>query len=121
MPLVPIGRMDRRVILKRRTVTRDAMGGILEAWTTIATVWGRRMDTTGREYIAAGHENAERSTRFTIRWRSDVNPSWRLECEGLDYDIVSMTEIGRRQWLEMVATVADAGTEIDPEDEGGSP
>ena len=46
-----------------------------------------------------------------IRWRGDINLSWRIIYGGRDYDIVSMAEMERRRWLEIMAKAAELSDE----------
>lgn len=46
------------------------------------------------------------TTRFVIRWSktvTDFNTKDRLVCEGLEYGVVGVKELGRRQYLEITA------------------
>lgn len=101
-------KMDRRVTLLTYAPTRDAAGGVVEAWTDGAEVWAERRDQPGREVLAAGQINAATSALFFIRYRSDIGAKDRLRCEGLEYDIVSLKEIGRRDGVEIAATARRA-------------
>ncbi len=102
-------RMDRRVVLLKYAPTRDAIGGVIEAWTESDTVFAEKQDQTGREFLAAGQINAAMTTRFWLRWRPDVTPADRLRLLGgrgaidQEYDIQAVREVGRRDGLEITA------------------
>lgn len=113
MSLVPAGRRDRRITIRRKTLTRDAIGGVVETWDNLCVVWAQKMDVSGREFIAAGQVNPEITTRFRIRWRNDITKAMRVLYDGVDYDIVHIAEMGRRQFLEMIATASDRGVAVD--------
>lgn len=113
MALVRIGRMDRQITLRQRVVTRGAAGSVVESWQNVATVWAEKLDMAGREFMAAQQSNAEISTKFRIRYYADITPEWRISHDGKDYDIISIAELGRRQWQEIMAS-AVASEEIDP-------
>lgn len=98
------GSLDRRVTIQARTLTSDAQGQQIETWSDVATVWGRRLDLRGREFIAAETKQGEATCTFEVRYRSDVTVLNRLVCEGRTYDIVHVAEIGRRQALQIVAS-----------------
>ncbi len=100
---VRIGRMDRKITIRKRIITRDSIGGAVETWQNVATVPAEKLDIAGREFIAAQQVNAEITTKFRIRYRSDIRPVWRISYDGRDYDIVSVAELGRRKWLEIMA------------------
>ena len=98
------GRMDRRVTIQERTLTRNAYGEQVETWANVATVWGEKADLKGREFLAAAQLSADISTRFRLRYRAGVTVQHRLVCEELTYNIIQVAEIGRRAGLELFAT-----------------
>jgi SPP1 family predicted phage head-tail adaptor len=100
-----IGKLDRRVTLMTVTRTKDTnTGEEVESFTAGVTVWGQKLDITGKEFFSAGQINAEVNTKFIIRHRSDVTPDMKLRCESVDYDIMHPPiELGRHQWLQILA------------------
>jgi SPP1 family predicted phage head-tail adaptor len=104
---VEAGLLDRRVILWRATVTKDAFNADVVTWVQIATVWGSRKDVRDSERFRAAEVNAQLTARFVIRWSSDVadlNAEDQLESEGRRYAISAVKEIGRREGLEITAS-----------------
>ena len=97
------GKIHRRITLKRYESTTDSVGGITESFVTVATIWAEKLDIRGRDFFAANQVNSDITTKFRIRYRPDVNPSWRIVYEGKDYDLTSVAEIGRREGLEIMA------------------
>lgn len=100
------GRLDRQVELRHRVLTRNGTTGEeVETWpSAYATVWAGKRDIRGREFFAAQQVNSEVSTVWQIRYRDDVLMTDRLVIDGLDYNVVSIGEIGRREGLEIMAT-----------------
>lgn len=101
------GELDRRVELRHLVRGIQDNNGQYAPTTYVAykTVWGKKEEVTGREYFAAQAKQAELTVRFTIRYRSDVLMTDRLTCEGRDYDILSMSEVGRREDLLLFTRV----------------
>lgn len=95
--------MDRRIDLAHRTLaTPNVQGERIASWgTPYASVWAQKIEVSAREYFSAGAMLAEMTTRFRIRWRADVVPTDRVIFEGDAYNIRDMTEIGRREGLEL--------------------
>jgi SPP1 family predicted phage head-tail adaptor len=100
------GSLDRRIDLQRRSLTLNAQHENIESFATYATVWASKEDqgSRGREFFAAQQVQAELSTKFVIRHRSDVLLIDRIVCEGITYDVKSVAEIGRRKGLAILAT-----------------
>ncbi len=97
------GRLDRTITIRSITETPDGFGGITRTETVLGTVPAEKTDLTGREYFAAAQVNAEITTRFTIRYGLTVTPLHRITCDGRDYDILHVAEIGRREGLQIMA------------------
>ena len=103
------GRMDRRASLYHRVLTQNSHGEQVPSYpTAYVTVWAEKLDQRAREYFAAQGTQAEATTRFRIRWRDDVVMTDRLVLDGVNYDIVQISEIGRHEGLELFATSAPA-------------
>ena len=99
-----IGRLNRRIVIQEKTVTRDAYGGESISWTDVATVWAAVLPIRGREYVAIREAGAELTTRFVIRHRDGVTPAMRIAYGGGYYNIESVidSEDGHR-FLELMA------------------
>jgi SPP1 family predicted phage head-tail adaptor len=103
------GKLDRRITIQRATETRDGFNNVTLTWpgTVIATVWASKEDVRDSERFSSQEVGAEITTRFQIRWSSDVenvNPKDRVVYDGRPYDIVAVKEIGRREGLEITAS-----------------
>jgi SPP1 family predicted phage head-tail adaptor len=102
------GELDRRVEIRHKTTTRDAVGEAVETWTTTATVSAKRKPMGGQEQFVNAMRVAEADARFYLRWRTDIAPATtQLRCEGKDYDVLAVDEIERRQWLEVIAQIVE--------------
>lgn len=83
------GRLRHRVTIQQQTVTRDAYGGEVVTWGTLAEVWALCLPLTGRErYIsAASQQLSDLSYGVRIRHRTDVNPKMRVAWDAKLLDI----------------------------------
>lgn len=96
------GRLRHRLQLQRAVEARNGYGEVIQAWSTAATVWGSAEPLQGREYQLAKQTQAETMMRFRIRYRTDVRPSWRVVCDGRNYDIVDAQPDERRVELHLM-------------------
>lgn len=96
--------MDRRVTLQSRTLTTNAYGEQVVSYTDLDTVWAEKWDLRGREYFAAQQVNADVTTRWRVRWRSDVSVLDRVLYDSVAYDINQVVEMGRQDGLELLTT-----------------
>lgn len=111
------GPLDRRITIERFTESRNEWNEPVFTWLPLTTVWANSRDASAGESYRAQSVSAEITTRFTIRYSSqvaDVNPKDRIVYEGRLYNITAVREAkdGRRVALEIDA-VARADTEPD--------
>lgn len=99
-----LGRLNRRITIQQKSVSRDAYGGESITWTDVATVWAAVLPIRGREYVAIRAAGAELTTRFVIRHRDGVTPAMRVSHGGGYYNIEEVidSEDGHR-FLELMA------------------
>jgi SPP1 family predicted phage head-tail adaptor len=96
----PTAQLDRKCEVLRATTTRDAAGGRVETYSTIATPWCHRTDTGGGETRSFGALHSETTSVFEMRWSSSLMPLTakdRIRQEGRTWDVLVVREIGRRQ------------------------
>lgn len=90
----------------------DARGHGATTFVDVATVWAAPEPLRGREFFAAGQQQAAAEVRFRIRWRTDVLASWRVVWRGTAYALVAppIDTLGLRLQLELMAAhVAGSG------------
>jgi SPP1 family predicted phage head-tail adaptor len=105
--VIGAGMLDRRVQFRRATLV-DEGSGMAEQWADHGSPrWASRTDISDGERWRAGEVQAHVTTRFVIRWSAfsaGLTAKDRLVCEGLEYDISGIKEIGsRRTFLEITA------------------
>ena len=96
-----IGRLDQRLTLEERTLSRSASGEATAVWTEVDTVWARIERLRAREFTGAGSTDSDITHRVTIRYRSDVTRIHRLLDQGIIHDIRSMQSSRGRFWILM--------------------
>lgn len=95
--------LDLRIVLQSRTPTRDAVGGKVESWAEVATVWAMRRVDNGRRYYAADQESTEETVTWRIRYRTGLAAFMRVTHGSDVFEIVQKpVELGRRAYLELV-------------------
>ena len=95
--------MDRRATLQTRVLSRNTQGEEVVTYSDLAEVWAEKWDLKGREWFSAQQLNADVTTKFRIRYRSDVTVLHRIVCDGIYYDIQHVAEVGREGGLEIMA------------------
>lgn len=112
------GKLDRRVAIERFAVVgRNAFNEDVEDWTTLATAWAQRKDSSDLskvEYLGAEQVSAFLMSRFVVRSSTimkTVTPVDRLNYDGHLWNIkgVKETAEGRNRFIEITAVRANNG------------
>ena len=93
------GEMRTEIILETRANTEDAGGFDKPAYTAVETVWAKWVNAHGSEVWEAESAGVRESATATIRYRSDVNPTWAVRKGTARYEIVSLDDIQERHEL----------------------
>lgn len=109
------GVRDRQIVIQQLTPSVGASKFPVETWTTLCTVYASRYDQGGTERFIAAQLSTPATTRWEMSYRSDMDPDTvpvsktrRLVYRGSTYDILSASEIGRREGIELI-TLSKAG------------
>jgi len=101
-----IGRMDREVTIQRLSLTPTAYGDNTQTWATLATVWAavNYPVTHSGEAITDGLNISAQRVEFTVRAQFDSAPTVkdRVLYGSSVYDIVSISELGRNDYLKLI-------------------
>lgn len=92
------GRLDRRITIEQKTVTRDDFGAEIIAWATFAEVWAEIRDVNSVEKVIDQLRTMTRLTMVTTRYVPGVTTDMRVRVneDGRVLAITSLAQIGRR-------------------------
>lgn len=102
--MISIGKRDRKVTVLMFSTTRGASGDVITKLTPRfskplhAAVAG----ATGRERMAAGHNTAPWELKVTVLYNAAISRNDVIEYNNERYEIVGMSELGRREGLELL-------------------
>lgn len=103
--MIPSGSLDRLITIQRRTIVRDEIGAAKEGFADqYSNVPAMIKPLSGREkfHVESARELSYKQYVFTIRHISGITEKHRIIFEGENYDIVRISEITRRQGLELL-------------------
>jgi SPP1 family predicted phage head-tail adaptor len=113
-PMEP-GERDRFVMLQQKAEASGTSGFPVETWSNLGGVWMSKADIRGMERLQAMQMSAKYDTRWEMAYLASMDPELvdvpnlrRLVYQGRTYDIVSASQIGRREGVE-VMTIAKVG------------
>lgn len=84
------GTLNRRVTIQQRLDSRDAAGQPVDAWATVAQVWGNILAPTGMGAIRDMQGDLSASVArvsIRMRYRTDINAGMRAVCGSQTFDI----------------------------------
>lgn len=99
------GRLDRRIVIQKKTLTHDEWGEEVETWADLMTVWAQQQPDRGDERFAHQQLLGTAAMTFVIRARPDLalTVEHRISYHGRTWDITDVRELGRNQGLEVDA------------------
>lgn len=103
--MLNIGRMDRQIIIQRVTETRDSIGGLVETWSTLVSLWAQEIPVGGSEALRAGRTTATETSKFVSWYYAGITSKDRISYNSKIWNIVNLREIGLREGLEITAEV----------------
>lgn len=115
-----IGRMDERITFQQEIIGANVsnedvqtgwqdIGSMPTVWANVEPIAGSR---PGNEEYRADKLTAFETLVFEIRYRSDLTTELRISYNGKYYDIVAITEVGRKNRLRITAELGPEYQEI---------
>lgn len=96
------GDLRQVVTLIRPDTTTGEHNRRITVWTEVCQVHARRQEVSGREFFAAHAVNAEDIVTFTIRYRADVDSTWRIRHGAATFNILEVNHLGEmRDYMTM--------------------
>lgn len=96
-------RLKHRVTLLAEQNTSDGMGGIVEGWVDVATVWGGVEPKTAREFVKAEGISNEVTHVVVIRYLPNVHPDYQVKFGVRQFKVISVINPDERNaYLELV-------------------
>ena len=101
------GELRNRIVIEEPREEQDDYGEPVKKWAELpgGRAWAKKEDLSGRELFQAQQVNAQVSTLFTLRYRSDVDARMRVVYKDSLYSIVSVQDPdGRREKLLLLCS-----------------
>lgn len=98
------GRLNKRVTIQTKSVTRAANGEEIVAWVTHATVWCCVEPIRGREFFAAAQMQGAVDYRVTLRYLPTVTRAMRVLWGNIVMDITAepINVRAENRWTELM-------------------
>ena len=96
------GKLDRRISLQTATLTYNSYGESVSTWATTYTVWADVWPLPYNEQVEGDRKTEGTLFKVRIRYQSGVIPTMRLVYNSSYYDIVSIQEGNRQEYLDLI-------------------
>ena len=107
---IKAGDLRHPIKLKKPVTTVGEHNRRSTTFTDAGTVYAAKSDVSGREFFAAHAVNAEDIVTFTIRWREDIDTTWRVEHGTDTYGILEVNHLGyMRDYLRLKCRCVKGG------------
>lgn len=90
MPAPGAGQLNQIITIQQRTQTKDAEGGMVDAWSDFAAdIWAKKNNLSGNERAATnkGGQTLDARTEFTVYYLDSVTNEMRIVHNGKYYNI----------------------------------
>ena len=94
-----IGKLDRRIALETNTPSQDTYGDPIESWGALDTVWAEKLTSKAFEKFTGEKLSGFNQIAWMIRHRTDVDNLARVVYDGENYEVLGVTEVGRKKGL----------------------
>lgn len=103
-----LGRLDTYIeIVRDGIVGRDEFNAPIHGPVTIATAMAQRVQSSGREFLAADAIQNDQRVVFRLHWLPEITTKDRVLCAGQIHNIHEVRPLGRARHVEL-HTVARA-------------
>ena len=94
---VDIGKMNKRIMIQKQTVTTDAEGNQIATWQDYFSCYAAVNGVSQRDYWNARQQHEENTVTFRMRCCSALKllntVDYRIVCSGLIYDITGIDNV----------------------------
>lgn len=102
-----IGKLDRRIQIQSRILTKDDAGGIVESWQDVCHSWAEKIEDRGKQSEVADADRADNQGLWRIRYKAIMRGVssagiYRFIYGGEVFDITHTKEEGRK--IAMILT-----------------
>jgi SPP1 family predicted phage head-tail adaptor len=96
------GELRERVTIQRVTSTRDAIGGVIETWSTLMTVYAKVAPMSAGEQYRRQQIQAKADWKVTVRYANTIAPADRIVWRERTFQIKGITNPDmRRRFLDL--------------------
>lgn len=97
------GSLDRVILIEEPgDVTSDIFGTKTQNWSPLATMRAQKLTNALVNKEGVRGDTTDNTITFRTRWVDGVTLECRVTCEGVEFKVQSVSELGRRRGLDIV-------------------
>jgi len=100
-----LGKLNKRIAIRRvSSSTRNGLNEAIDVWAEFGRFMAEQVQQTPTEGWKADQTAAQVTRIWRLRWTAraaTISPSDRLVCDGREFSIIGVTEIGRRVGVQI--------------------
>lgn len=81
------GKLNHRISLESLETSQDSAGDTVEDWIPQGDVWAEVAPVSAKEFVSSAAMQSKIVARITIRYRADVQATWRVKFRNRYYNI----------------------------------
>lgn len=95
--------LNIRVTIQTFSASRDTAGAEVLSWSTLTSLWAKKLHSSSREFFTAQKVNSEITDLFIVRFYDGITTKMRLVYGSKNYDILGADDPnGRRRELQIL-------------------
>ncbi|WAW14750.1 phage head closure protein [Peptostreptococcus equinus] len=117
---IDIGNMDTKVYIHKKDVVGgkvdfntelklNELGEVIQTDSEYKSLWAEVKEMRGAEKLDAGITQSTKVIKIVIRYRNDITENNIIKYNDIEYEIESIVELGRKQYLEIMARYTKNG------------
>jgi len=91
-----VGKLDKLIEIQKFVEINDS-GDVKKTWQKVDDVWAEIISQKGSEAFESARTNARQTIRVRIRYRDDLEVSWRIVWDGQNYNVIARDATERRK------------------------
>lgn len=108
------GKLDKKILFEKSSLQRDGTGQQVQNWNQRLASWARVQEMRGPEAQEETMRAATKRILVTIRYREDIDETWRIIYKDRPYDITNVREeiIGPREFYQVIEAQSVSKQEV---------
>lgn len=103
-----IGKLNKRITIQQQSTTYDAVGQLVESWSTFATVWANIKHKSGAETIKSDAIASTVQASMRIRYKQGVSAGMRVLYKDAQYDVLAvLPHVDDNRYVDLVCRLVN--------------